>query len=1241
MLSTQENNSFFFSNKWWKTTQTVLSVSLLLLTIFIPLTTTAAINEQINYQGKLTDSAGDAVADTTYSIVFRLYTVSSGGTNIWTETQSVTTTNGLFSVMLGSGTSLSNIDFNQTLYLGVNVNADGEMSPRKIIGAVPAAFYANDSDTLDGLTASDFLYATTTNATGTISTLNTNTLNVFNSTTSNATTTNLFVSGNTTIGSLTGVLKATAGVVSASLVSLTSDISGVLGIANGGTATSTQVTNGVNYFDGTRITSGTSLVYNGTNFGIGTSTPGSILSVGGVANFKSATSTFYSTGGINLSSGCFAIGSTCIGGGGGSTSPAGSNGQIQFNNAGAFGAASDFTWDSTGKVLHLASTTSYSNLLVRYINSGPNSGLTPDYSADTYISVGLNDDTASTIGKNTYLSIGGNGGSNPVGNTDGDGAVGGVVYLAGGGDGNSDSDGYGVGGAGGTINMVYGGFGSTNEPTKGADGRVNIGRTDGNKNAILYLYGGMRIDTASTSAFSINSGATNYFKVNSVNGNVGIGTSTPGTALSIGTGTDYVNVLGTATSTFSKGIELKSGCFSVNGTCIGGGSSVNLSSATGILAIANGGTATSTQVTNGVNYFDGTRITSGTSLVYNGTNFGIGTSTPGSLLSIGGVANFKSATSTFYSTGGINLSSGCFAIGSTCIGGGGGGGSVAGSSGQIQFNNAGAFGASANLFWDNSRDILSLATSTSAKGTLFATFINGADPISGSYFLSATTTYIASHSYRNTAAGAVVHVARGSNDDGGGSTAGTGGTVNLSDGGNGLEIDGANGGVGGTVNMVRGGFNDSVVYANDGTVNIGNSAGLKNASLYVYGTTNVMFKNAATTNGVCHSGTDLDTTDSTNSYQLVACSAAPGDLAEFYPTENNVEVGHIVAPSLDEYEYQAEGSDPYTGEIKSLGNQKVSIMKKATMESGFIGIVSTGPFQTFGKDILKSRGKDKTKPIALVGRVPLKVNGEGGQIKPGDRITISSEAGVGKKATETGMTVGVALESFSGNTLGDEGNIMVFVNLSHAKISNSITLGDVDGFWTLDDLGNLKSLSNIDLNNQSIINIKSLSSSSGKWSLDEGGLFKVVGIEAEKLTVKNGVTTEDKTTGEFYCIYVDEGELITAQGRCEDLFEEELPELPDDTATTTASTTPPVDETPQGGGGGDEPAPEEETPIEEIPVVETPTEEPVVTPDPLPPTPESEAPPEPEESPEPEPTPDPEPAPEEPSAPDASSEPAI
>jgi hypothetical protein len=46
-------------------------------------------------------------------------------------------------------------------------------------------------------------------------------------------------------------------------------LSGTVAIANGGTATTTQITNGVNYFDGTRITSKTGFTFNGTTFTAG------------------------------------------------------------------------------------------------------------------------------------------------------------------------------------------------------------------------------------------------------------------------------------------------------------------------------------------------------------------------------------------------------------------------------------------------------------------------------------------------------------------------------------------------------------------------------------------------------------------------------------------------------------------------------------------------------------------------------------------------------------------------------------------------------------------------------------------------------------------------------------------------------------------------------------------------------------------------------------------------------------
>ncbi len=156
----------------------------------------ADFNAQINYQGKLTNSSNVAVADGTYHMRFYIYNTTGGATtsNIWTEDRStalgdrVTVTNGLFSVMLGSSTPFANLDFNQTLYLGIEIGGssgaptwDGEMSPRKILGAVPAAFVAKS---LVG-------NATTTNLLALASTTLQN-FTATNSTTTNATTTNLF-----------------------------------------------------------------------------------------------------------------------------------------------------------------------------------------------------------------------------------------------------------------------------------------------------------------------------------------------------------------------------------------------------------------------------------------------------------------------------------------------------------------------------------------------------------------------------------------------------------------------------------------------------------------------------------------------------------------------------------------------------------------------------------------------------------------------------------------------------------------------------------------------------------------------------------------------------------------------------------------------------------------------------------------------------------------------------------------
>jgi len=52
-------------------------------------------------------------------------------------------------------------------------------------------------------------------------------------------------------------------------------------------------------------------------------------------------------------------------------------------------------------------------------------------------------------------------------------------------------------------------------------------------------------------------------------GSLGLGTTSPGTILSLGdTGANTINLSTTATSTFGSGVNIRSGCFSMSGTCI-------------------------------------------------------------------------------------------------------------------------------------------------------------------------------------------------------------------------------------------------------------------------------------------------------------------------------------------------------------------------------------------------------------------------------------------------------------------------------------------------------------------------------------------------------------------------------------------------------------------------------------------------------------------------------------------------
>jgi hypothetical protein len=114
----------------------------------------AAVPNVIPYQGRLTDAAGNPI-NGAQNIVFRIFTVVTGGTAAYTETQNgVTVTNGLFNVNIGSVTALPPAIFTGgDLFLEIQAGAE-VMAPRQRLGTVPYAFRAGVGGGVASATAS-------------------------------------------------------------------------------------------------------------------------------------------------------------------------------------------------------------------------------------------------------------------------------------------------------------------------------------------------------------------------------------------------------------------------------------------------------------------------------------------------------------------------------------------------------------------------------------------------------------------------------------------------------------------------------------------------------------------------------------------------------------------------------------------------------------------------------------------------------------------------------------------------------------------------------------------------------------------------------------------------------------------------------------------------------------------------------------------------------------------------------
>ena len=92
----------------------------------------------INYQGYLTDGAGDAITSELL-MTFAIY--DAGGVSKWFEVHpAVEVENGLFTVILGSHTALPGSVFDGSeRYLGISVEGADELSPRTLLTSSPGA----------------------------------------------------------------------------------------------------------------------------------------------------------------------------------------------------------------------------------------------------------------------------------------------------------------------------------------------------------------------------------------------------------------------------------------------------------------------------------------------------------------------------------------------------------------------------------------------------------------------------------------------------------------------------------------------------------------------------------------------------------------------------------------------------------------------------------------------------------------------------------------------------------------------------------------------------------------------------------------------------------------------------------------------------------------------------------------------------------------------------------------------
>ena len=987
--------------------------TLLVVTFFVAMISVAqaaiAPPNILSYQGRLLNSNGVPVTSSTASIKFKLYDSASGGTCLWSNSSStcatetahtVTLSSGLFSENLGdtaaSYAAIPSTVFadNAAVYLGITIGSDSEMSPRKRMTAAP---YALNAQTLDGLDSTSFMQtgvaisgASPFVFEGAIDDAFETTFAITNPTAGNTIT---FKNGSGTVAFLSDITN-----ISADSLNFT-DFADALTL------------------DAATTISGNILSLNeNSNFAvnINTGTSSGALTLGGGSGTVAINSSDWDIDATGVMTG---IGNTTIDGiisvnpalislpvqdGSTSTQWGALFGESASTVTYTGGQASESLFMFNGfaqPTLESSVTTAFTNAATMYIANAPVAGtnttiLNPyalvvaagntKLGGDLALNGGNMTTSSSTfnlIDSVTTLSIGASATEIDIANNNG---LGHTIKIGGNTDtnliriGSSAEDGGNT--AADTIRIATG--------SGGAD-TIQIGNS--NASTLLSLTGGDDWSITSAGVLTVAS-CSGCSGGGFVDGNV----TSPSIAFSadasadtgfyrigennIGVATNGVKVVDIGATTIDLGATTATTLHLGAGGAIA--RAINIGTGTGADTITIGGGTTGADTIH-----IGNNLTNLSSIVIGGTGFTTNSIAIGADLwkiSADGVASFDSIAST--------STSATVSLFTTLAAGG-----------VLDFADAtptlniqkGAGSHTLNI-GGTGADTISIATNNTTSDTVFigntalVTNVSLTGGSAGGVFINdfagTTKTYIG----------------------GNGGFDGTD-TVQISTDATSADTLTFGNANTGTTLALTGGNDWSITTAGALSIGVGGkftvaATGIAAANLNA----------TATTNGLCHSGANVDAaTDTTR--DLVACSGAPGDYAEWHETDGTVQSGDIVAVTGGTFTYSASESDAFTGEILPEKTQKtLPILTAATSNQSedVLGVVSTSPNQTIGSDV-RDQGAHP-QPIALVGRVPVNVTNENGSIQVGDYITTSSVPGKGMKATLAGRVIGIALTGMSG-----------------------------------------------------------------------------------------------------------------------------------------------------------------------------------------------------------------------------------